>query len=407
MKLLLDAPEHLWRLIERKEYYRATWLFLLSRGVHRALTHDDNVEGSSWETKGISITVCCYTSQTPEPGFTVLIGPVPPRSTTMGNGCPVQTTDISQGNFVTAGTFVITRGVLIAPTFVRKTLTVVPQQICATLLTLYLLDSRPLAETLAIFFAQRSRTLGTVASKPVDAVALAKPRAGLSRQGSIKKAYAEHKDIRQSVEACLDIITRTTNAARVIFQEHETTGKSLMTNVLENIQPNADPAGLNSLPAELRLSTHLLLSSLPSSSHFLLLPQTIKSYKPYVDLTSTSSTVLPSVLTKKLQDWFQKSCAEFSQALQTWTSKVSGMKEMWKLRNWIRKWLFEADGLLEDERNHLHWIVDDACRQQLTSIWTEALRNAKSGFEKELETAIKVTLRRPGASGGGSVRFFW
>jgi len=57
MKLLLDAPEHLWRLIERREYYRAAWLFLLSRGVHRALTHDDAAEGSSWEVKGISITV--------------------------------------------------------------------------------------------------------------------------------------------------------------------------------------------------------------------------------------------------------------------------------------------------------------------------------------------------------------
>ena len=75
------------------------------------------------------------------------------------------------------------------------------------------------------------------------------------------------------------------------------------------------------------------------------------------------------------------------------------MKEMWKLRNWIRKWLFEADGLLEVERSHLHRIVDDACRQQLTSIWTAALRDAKSGFEKELKTAVEVTLRRPGASG--------
>jgi hypothetical protein len=143
----------------------------------------------------------------------------------------------------------------------------------------------------------------------------------------------------------------------------------------------------------------LLLSSLPSSTHFLLLPQNIKSYKPYVDLTSTSSTVLHSILTKRLQDWFQKSCAEFLQALHTWFLTVNGMKEMWKLRNWIRKWLFEADGLLEDERSHLHRIADDACRQQLTSIWTAALKNAKSEFEKELKAAVGVTLRRPGASG--------
>lgn len=256
-----------------------------------------------------------------------------------------------------------------------------------------------MAETLAIFFAQRSRILGTVVSKPVDAAAISKPKSGLSRQGSLKKAYAEHKDVRQSVEASLDIITRSANAARTIFQEDEKTGRPLMKNVLENIQPNVDPAGLNSLPPDLRLSTHLLLSSLPSSSHFLLLPQTIKSYKPYVDLTSTSSTVLPSVLSKRLEDWFQKSCTEFAQALQTWFSKVAGMKEMWKLRDWIRKWLFDAHGLLESEKSYLHRIVDDACRQQLTSIWTDALRTAKSGFEKELKAAIEVTLRRPGASG--------
>jgi hypothetical protein len=233
----------------------------------------------------------------------------------------------------------------------------------------------------------------------MEAGALAKPKSGLSRQGSVKKAHAEHRDVRQSVEACLDIITSTASAARTIFQEQEATGKSLMTSVLENIQPTADPAGLNSLPPELRLSTQLLLSSLPSSTHFLLLPQTIKSYKPYVDLTSTSSTVLPSILTKRLQDWFQKSCSEFSQALHAWFSKVNGMKEMWKLRNWIRKRLFETGGLLEDEKSHLHRIVDDACRHQLTSIWTAALRDAKSGFEKGLKGAVEVTLRRPGASG--------
>ena len=269
---------------------------------------------------------------------------------------------------------------------------------CTILLTLYLLDSRPLAETLAIFFAQRSRILSSVASKPVDAASLAKPRSGLSRQGSVKKAPTEHRDIRQSIEAYLDIITRTVNAARTIFQGQET-GKSLMTNVLENMQPTANPAGLNSLPPELRLSTQLLLSSLPSSSHFLLLPHTIKSYKPYVDLSSASSAIPPSILTQRLQDWFQKSCTEFSQTLHTWFLKVDGMKEMWKLRNSTRKWLFDTDGLLEDERRRLHQIVDDACRQQFTSIWTTALRNARSGFEQELKTALGVTLRQPGASG--------
>lgn len=107
MKLLLDAPEHLWRLIERKEYYRATWLFLLSRGVHRALTHDDAMEGPSWTTKGISIAVYWPPSANLEARFTTFTGPVSSRTATVGNGCPVQTADISQGDPVTTRAFTI------------------------------------------------------------------------------------------------------------------------------------------------------------------------------------------------------------------------------------------------------------------------------------------------------------
>ena len=62
MKLLLDAPEHLWRLIERKEYFRAAWLFLLAGVVHRALMHDDAEENVNWKDQGISVPVCSLVS---------------------------------------------------------------------------------------------------------------------------------------------------------------------------------------------------------------------------------------------------------------------------------------------------------------------------------------------------------
>ena len=55
MKLLLDAPEHLWRLMERKVYLNAAWLFLLARVVHRALSQDD--EEQSWHAYGIDVAV--------------------------------------------------------------------------------------------------------------------------------------------------------------------------------------------------------------------------------------------------------------------------------------------------------------------------------------------------------------
>jgi hypothetical protein len=47
VKLLLDSPEHLWRLIEAKKYSQAAWLFLLARVVYRGLSMDD-VEEEEW-----------------------------------------------------------------------------------------------------------------------------------------------------------------------------------------------------------------------------------------------------------------------------------------------------------------------------------------------------------------------
>ena len=58
VKLLLDAPEHLWRLMEKKVYLNAAWLFLLARAVHRALSQED--DDQSWQAYGIDVAVCLY-----------------------------------------------------------------------------------------------------------------------------------------------------------------------------------------------------------------------------------------------------------------------------------------------------------------------------------------------------------
>ncbi len=68
---------------------------------------------------------------------------------------------------------------------------------------------------------------------------------------------------------------------------------------------SALPPTQNALPAELQLTTQALLMTLPSSTHFMLLPQNLKSYKPYVDLDSSSSRVPPSHLIQKVDDWFK------------------------------------------------------------------------------------------------------
>ena len=57
IKLLLDAPEHLWRLIERKKYLPAAWLFLLAGVVYRALVRSDEHDEETWNSLGVDVLV--------------------------------------------------------------------------------------------------------------------------------------------------------------------------------------------------------------------------------------------------------------------------------------------------------------------------------------------------------------
>lgn len=57
LKLLLDASEHIWRLLERKKYLQAAWLFLLSRVVYRSLLREDSDDGQNWQRYGIDVSV--------------------------------------------------------------------------------------------------------------------------------------------------------------------------------------------------------------------------------------------------------------------------------------------------------------------------------------------------------------
>lgn len=58
LKLLLDASEHLWRLLERKKYFQAAWLFLLSRVVYRSVLGEGSEDMlQRWESYGINVKV--------------------------------------------------------------------------------------------------------------------------------------------------------------------------------------------------------------------------------------------------------------------------------------------------------------------------------------------------------------
>lgn len=85
IKLLLDAPEQLWRLIERQKYFQAAWLFLLARVVHHALIRDDAMDEESWVNQGVDVLVSRHMSLLC-PHSDLFVGAIPINPKTMGNG---------------------------------------------------------------------------------------------------------------------------------------------------------------------------------------------------------------------------------------------------------------------------------------------------------------------------------
>lgn len=94
LKLLLDAPEQLWRLLERHNYLHAAWLFLISRVVYRSLMRDESKDeydsDVSWEKSGIDVSVSILDLLALNKNLRMsLSGTIPSCPATVGHDQPV------------------------------------------------------------------------------------------------------------------------------------------------------------------------------------------------------------------------------------------------------------------------------------------------------------------------------
>jgi len=53
LKLLLDCPEHFWKLLERRQYLDAAWLFLVAQVVYHSLVDEEDEE--EWSDQNIDV----------------------------------------------------------------------------------------------------------------------------------------------------------------------------------------------------------------------------------------------------------------------------------------------------------------------------------------------------------------
>ncbi|KAI6047937.1 hypothetical protein EDC04DRAFT_2886730 [Pisolithus marmoratus] len=349
IKLLLDAPEQLWRLIEREKYFQAAWLFLLARVVHRALIRDDAQDEESWHNQGVDVL-----DQFPL----------------------IQRQWESVSHFRTQ---IIHRATLSLRATEKSY-----EDVCATLLTLHILESRPLTDTLSIYLSQRTKTLNALLSKGSEISG--KP----VHNGQPAEAHTNGKsthfhtsdEVKRSMQSLLAVVSDTLNISRKIFATSSST-KPLATRVLEYTQEDPPSTPVQTLPVGFLVNTQAILAMLPSSTYLSLLPPNIRSYKPFVDLSS-SSHLFTETLEEKLGNWFTQSIANLRDALQSAFSSLQNVVEVWRVRTTLQKWISRC-GLNRDERSILSRLVDEATKERIMGIWKSALTHAERTFVEKLK----------------------
>ncbi|KAF8445590.1 hypothetical protein L210DRAFT_3528000 [Boletus edulis BED1] len=355
IKLLLDAPEHLWRLIEREKYFQVAWLFLLARVVHRALIRDDAQDDESWSQHGIDV---------------------------------LEQFPLIQRQWDTVSHFrtqIIHRATLSLRLYDKTC-----EETCATLLTLHILDSRPLTETLKIFLSQRTRTLNTLLAEGFDTPNLGNglpvnvnpPGARKISERTKKCSVQTAATVRNSTRTTLEAISRTLYTARAVFGT-SSSPRSLASIVLDSIQSEPSSSPPSNLPAELLLNAQAILNSLPSSTYVSLLPANIRAYRPFVDSSSVSSSLPQDVLRDKLDSWFDQSLESLRGTFDKWLTSLDVVSAVWQVRSSLRKWVAQS-GFEVAEIDNLTELLDEIFSTRITRIWKAVLERAEKEFLQAL-----------------------
>ena len=265
------------------------------------------------------------------------------------------------------------------------------QETCATLLTLHILDSRPLTETLTIFLSQRTRALNALLAKGFDIPELSN---GLPVNGGPLGAQRIHERatnlpaqataiaVKNSTRATLEAISRTLYTARAVFGSLAS-ARSLAASVLDSIQSEPSSAPQANLPTELLLNTQTVLDSLPSSTYVSLLPANIRAYRPFVDLSSLSSSLPQEVLRDQLSSWFGQSRANLRGAFDKWLASLDVVSAVWKVRSSLRKWVVHS-GLEAPEIVNLTELLDEVFSKRIKGIWKAVLVRSEKEFLQAL-----------------------
>ena len=242
-----------------------------------------------------------------------------------------------------------------------------------------------MSETLSTLFAQRSKTLQSSLSwhQSSDAIEHAEEQSTVST-----------REVTQAMKNVLNTISLTVTTVRTLFQDSNSR-PCLIIRVLETIQADSFGSDVqsNDLPSDLLLSTKSLLTQLTSSANFQLLPPNLRTYKPYIDLDSSSASLSKPDFSRRLQDWFHISCKQWREASEKWLSGLQSVKDIWSLRASLRRCI-SGSGLEEVQKDHIYIALDELCHARITMVWQRTLSAAEKQFKDSLRENVLSSERQ-------------
>lgn len=238
---------------------------------------------------------------------------------------------------------------------------------------------------MTIFLTQRTRALTTLLNRSRGVPNGNAPEQHDPRESSPSNAAV--RTARQKFEAALQVVAQTMGTARTIFVGDERHQTSLVAEVLTYVSTEKPPPAW--VPQELRLTTQSLISSLPSSTHYSLLPSNIKGYRPYIDDASTSSSSLQAQVEEQMRDWFRDVLHDLERAIDVWLVELKTIREVWRLRSYVQNWLKKVDGLSLTQRSQLGSAINVWCQKRTRQVWKREIDTTKTAFREALSSTLE------------------
>lgn len=256
-----------------------------------------------------------------------------------------------------------------------------------SLISLLLLDSLSLGDTLSLLLAQRSKALLALVETTSRDDLKSKTRntapysiesapESVTRRGRRKVVREVSGSLRKSVQLLVDTLATCRDIYSTKAEDEQM--QSRIHRFLVDMQLDATDSST--------ITSTALISHLPSAPILTLyLPEQIKSYTPYLD---TDNISLPAnMLETKLGVWFTSGLKVLDTRIADWVQGLISALEVDEVRRSVLDGS-TLDVLAPKERGALKATVESRCVKRMGELWNLSLQKLRDVFAQGLDAAL-------------------